>query len=301
MLVSQSSQDTSRGRSRSRSSSHRSRRLRARSSSSSLSSRSSMASSLTRYRKPARGSTRPLVISRNLRTNAWLPERMETVLTQSVDMYWGIGAMTAAAGNFFNLMVSCQTPFTGTTYGMGTIPGPTFAANMSPVQGSTLLASPMGWVSLSGLYTNYRVKRYRLEITVMPQSASDSTRLVVFPIGGEQIPSAAAASVNLRVLEAQPYARAKTCTSGTVASDGGSNTIVYYGDVAKDLGKSHQDYMGLPDVAIGTTTAAIPASLQDFIGVFAQQLNGANNVGVVTCQVKLSQDIEFYELIQPIN
>jgi len=288
------SQET-RGRSRSRSSSGRSRALRRRASSSLSSSRSR--SAVGRRSRAALGN-RTLVVSRNLNTNSFLPNRIECVMCTVLDAYWAAGTMTAAAGNYFNLFPNARTPMSGNTYtvtaGVGTA---TYASNALLLQGSQLANTPIGWSAYSGLYANYRVKRYRLEITVIPQNAQDATRLIVFPLGDEAIPSATAGNVNTRVLEAQPGAKAMTVAAG-VSGTRSTNSMVIYGDVAKDLGKTTVDYMGLADTAVGSAPAA---GTSDYIGVYLQQLNGANNTAVVSIQLRISQDIVFYDLSQEFN
>ena len=50
--------------------------------------------------KPARGNTRAIVISRNPRAGAFLPDRLQTSVSNTFDYYLGVGAATAAAGNY---------------------------------------------------------------------------------------------------------------------------------------------------------------------------------------------------------
>lgn len=247
-------------------------------------------------RRPARGTTRPIVISRDLSAAAFFPDRTATVVATTMDFYWPAGTQTAAAGNYFSVYPnSCFQPF-GTNYQITAAPGSAFANHATLVQGDALTNGPMGISSLAILYTNYRVRKYRFEITVVPQSSTDTCRLVVVSMGGEEIPTAAGES--LRIMESQPYAMSKTCAVSVVGGPGNNNTLNYYGEPAKDLGKKTYEYMALPDTLIGATPAA---GVLDSIGVFTQQLNGANNAGVVTCQIKLYQYAEFYDLVQQIN
>ena len=290
------SQET-RGRSRSRSTtSSRSRQRRRYSSSRS----SSASASRARARRGTVPNNRTMVVSRNLKTNSFLPNRIECVMCTVGDFYYPVASMTAAAGNFFNIAPNSRTPLQGNTYQITTGTGTaTYANNASVAQGTAIANTPIGWTQYSTLYNNYRVKKYRVEITFLPQNVSDSVRLIVFPLGGESIPSATAGNVNTRVFEAQPGAKAITCAVSTAASPSMCNTIVYYGDCAKDLGKTMVDYMGLAD----TASSAAPATggTVDYLGVFLQQLNGSNNASVCSLQIKITQDIVWYDLVQEIN
>ena len=246
--------------------------------------------------KPARGNTRPIVISRNLRSNCILPDRVVTCLTNTLDMYWTVGAMTAAAGNYADIMVNSLTPWTNCTYPVTDFPAPTYAFAAVPIQGASGVQTPMGYTFYATNYTNYRVLRYTLEITATSQNTGDTFRIVAFPMGEEEIPSAAAGNVNLKVLESQPYAKAKNITSG-VAPPGGP-ILQLKGTPYNDLGKTRDQYLGEPD----TLVSGVPAAgVRDFVGVFCQQLNGANNTSVCTVQFKLMQEIMFYDAIQQFN
>lgn len=257
-----------------------------------------------RGRIKSRGTSKAIVFNSRLTSNEFFPDKIRTVLTTAFQGYWAVGAMTAAAGNYFSVNVnSILTPFANGTYQFTTGTGTaTFASNGTMIQGNVITVPPMGYTStIGGLYQRYRVYRYRLEITLFPQTASDSTRLIVLPLGNEEIVSASAANVNTRVLEEQPYAMAKTCLSGVTAgggAPGGSNTIITYGSPWKDLGLTYAQYSDQPTTNIN---AAPTANLQDWVGIFAQQLNGANNTGVVTIGVKLQQYVELYGLANPVN
>jgi len=204
--------------------------------------------------------------------------------------------MTAAAGNYANIMVNSLTPWTNVTYPVTDFPAPTYAFAALPIQGASGVQTPIGFQYYGANYTNYRVVRYNLEVTATSQNTGDTFRIVVFPLGEEEIPSAAAANVNLKVLESQPYAKAKNITSG-VAPPGGA-VIQLKGTPFNDLGKSYSQYMGEPDTLMSTFPAA---GVRDFVGVFCQQLNGANNTSVCTIQFKLMQEIMFYDAKQKFD
>lgn len=275
-------QSSSRGRA------SRSRRLGSRRSSGSL--------SIGGARRPKYGSTRAIVLSRNPRSNMYFPERIVNTMTNTYDAYFPAGTMTAAAGNYFDLIVNAMSPFTGVSYPLTLVPGATYAAHANLVQGCILAQTPIGYTELAGIYTNYRVIKYILEITVVPTNASDTTRVVVMPLGQEEIPGAGAASVNLKVFESQPYALAKTFASGVTPPGGNSIQLIGYPN--RDLGRTMSEYMSLAPTASGSGPAPGTA---DVVGVFLQQLNGANNSGVVTMQIKLMQEVEWYELIPALT
>lgn len=196
--------------------------------------------------------------------------------------------------------VNSRTPLTGNTYTITAPPtGPSpYNCGANAIQGTAIGNTPIGWTSYSTLYQNYRVKKYRIELTFIPQNVSDSVRLISFPLGQEAIPSTAAGNVNTRVFEAQPGAKAITCAVSTAASPGLSNTMIIYGDCAKDLGKTLADYMGLADTP---SSSAPVAGTTDTVGFFLQQLHATNNVASCSMQLKITQNVVWYDLLQDIN
>lgn len=244
--------------------------------------------------------SRTVVMSRSMSMHPAFPDRVETTVCTCMDAYYPIGRLTAAAGNYFTILAnSVSAPFASSTFVMTTgTASYTFGNNSLLIQGFVIGNSPMGLTEYQVLYNFYKVKRYRIEICVVPASQSDSLRLVAIPLGADEIPSAAAANVNLRVLEAQPKAKAMTISSSVASGPGPDNTLILANTCWQDVGKTQAEYMGTDDVRVITAT---PVGQQDFVGVFLQELNGTNNTSVVSIQVKLVQEVIFYDLINQIQ
>jgi hypothetical protein len=138
---------------------------------------------------------------------------------------------------------------------------------------------------------------YKVVVTVNPAQAADTCRLVVLPMGGEEIPSTSAGSVNLRVLEEQPYALATTCSSGVASGPTISNTLTLSGCPYKDLGLTRQQYYDAPPTSVASQPAA---SIEDFVGIYLQQLNGTGNGQALSVQIKLEQICQFSDLLQQV-
>lgn len=224
---------------------------------------------------------------------AVFPERFVTTLTSTLNLYWVAGRMTAAAGNYFSLPINnIVTPFNGPTYNILSAPGPTYACNAQLINGGSVTQTSMGYTSLAQLYTNYRVLSYRVKLVGMPTAASDMFQLVAVPLGFEEIPSASAGSVNVRVLASQPRAKSLVCEPGVPASQ---NTVILSGEMWNLVGQRKELWLDQAPTALGAGPAATA-----FIGVFLQELNGANNVGTCTLMVQIETLVEFTDLLNPI-
>lgn len=235
------------------------------------------------------GTNKALKLWSSISVPAGMPARVETVLLTTMEFYNAVGTLTAAAGNYLDVLAnSVYQPFNTTyapTTGTGTA---SFAQNASLIQGYAITNNPLGYTEFANVYDFYRVVRYRMEITVVPQNVGDSVRLVVVPLGGEEIPSASAGNVNLRVMEGQENSRSKTCTQGCSALD---NTIIIEGCPYKDIGQERDQYMSGSQTSVSAQISASPYG--DYVGVYSQQVNGANNASVVSYQIKLYQVVVF--------
>lgn len=206
--------------------------------------------------------------------------------------------MTAAAGNYFSIMVnSVINPFYTTQNLTNTTATYSYSNYGTLVQGTSSTQSPIGYSSIAQLYTNYRVVKYRLEITANAATAADIFRVVASALGQEEQPSTAAGSMNLRVLEGQPFSKAMTVSSAAGMTNG-TNTIVLEGYPYQDMGKTKADYMGEASTPVGSFP---DASIRDYVGVFSQPLTGTNNAGICSMQLKLIQDVVFYDLVNQVN
>ncbi len=227
---------------------------------------------------------------------AVFPERYVTTFTNSINGYFPIGTLTAAAGNYMSILVnSAYSPFNSATYQMTSIPGPVYAFRSTLVQGDTLVQQAMGYGSMSALYTNYRVLSYRLKVTFMTQNVADSAELVLVPVGFEEIPSSSSAAVNLRVMASQPRSKTRVCETSVPSRE---NTVILEGTVWDLVGQRKQQWLDQPPTAL---TATPGAGSQAYLGIFLQELNGTNNVAVCTIAIELQQTVEFTDLLNPIN
>lgn len=223
------------------------------------------------------------------------PERYTTTLVNSINGYFPVGTLTAAAGNYMSILVNAvSTPFNSATYQMTSAPGVAYAFHASLVQGSSIGNLPMGYSALAALYVNYKVLSYSLKVTFMPQNVADTTEMVVLPVGLEEIPFSAAASVNLRVMASQPRSVTRVCE---VSVPGESNTVRLSQKMHHLVGQRAQQYLDLPPTAIGSNPSA---GSQANVGIFLQQVNGANNATVATIAIELIQVVEFTDYLNPI-
>lgn len=255
----------------------------------------------TQFRRKRRTTTRPsssrmLVVSRSLRSGAYLPESMLTTVQTSLTFHIPIGRATAAAGNYFNCCVnSISSPFAAGAYPITLTPGVTFAFYGNMTQGNNVSVSPMGLDQLIGLYQYYQVLSYRFEITAISTTVTDAFTLTAFPLGAEQAPSSLSSFMNTHVLQAQPNAKSIICASGVAANS--SQQIVISNPVHKDLGMSKTQYTSEMWV---TSAAPSNTAFRDFLGVFVQSINGSNNVAPLMFSVKLIQQVKLLDLISPI-
>lgn len=226
---------------------------------------------------------------------AVFPERYVTSITNSINCYFPAGFLTAAAGNYASILVNgLGSPYNSATYQLTTAPGPAYAFHASLVQGNTLAQAGMGYSALAALYVNYKVLSYTLKATFMPQNVGDTTEMVLVPVGLEEIPFSAAASVDLRVMAAQPRSVARVCEVSVPAI---ANTLRLSQDMYHLTGQRKSQYLDLPPIAVGSNPA--PGS-QAYVGIFLQQLNGANSGAVCTLALELTQVVEFTDFLNPI-
>lgn len=258
----------------------------------------SVSLSLTRGRI---GTVRPLRYGKSLSVSSWMPERFENTMVTTMEWSNANASLTAAAGNYWSVCVNSIVNAFNNTYTPTLTPGGSglaYAQNGTLVQGYAVSNSPLGYTQLAAIYTYYKVFRYRLEVTVTPQSPSDSVRVIAIPLGTEETPSATAGNMNVRVLEGQPNTRSKTVLSGCSSLD---NTIIIEGCPYKDLGLTREQYNSGGQVGTASNYFVAFPTGADFVGIFSQILTGSNSAGIVTYQVKLIQDIVWDTIDAPLN
>ncbi len=210
-----------------------------------------------------------------------------------MNVYVNAAHSTAAAGNYASIGVNALTAYSASNYTLLTAAAQPYSFHGNLVQGASLTQAPMGYGSLSALYTNYRVLSYTIKVTITPQVVSDILEFVVIPMGFEELPSSSAAAINLRVLASQPRARSRVCEASCPAKD---NTITLSGTLWDLVGQRREQWMDQAPTAV--TSSPNPLA---FVGIFMQQLNGSNNSQTINVRIELVQTVEFTDLLNPIN
>jgi len=190
------------------------------------------------------------------------------------------------------LVNSLFHPFS-TTYVVNTAAN-TYSMHGSFVNGFSSTVNPMGYSALASLYTLYKFLSYELEVSVQVQSNGDTVMLCMFPVGNEEIPSAAAGNVNLLVFQGQPKFQSVICASGTASR---YNTLKIRQPVHELLGKRKSQWDDLD----GTVIAGQPATDQGYAAIFLQGMDGATNAYPVVVSVKLRQWVELTDLVQQVT
>lgn len=252
-------------------------------------------------KRGSRGNSQAIRLYNTIGSGTVFPNCVEVDFTTTLCGYIPANAATALRGNYMSVYLNgIVGPFNTPTFPFTlTTASYSFAMAGQLVQGYNITSNPLGFTACQGLYTNFRVMRYRLEVTVNPASGSDTTRLVVLPLGQEEIPSASASNVDLRVIEEQPYALSCTCASAVPSGPGSNNTLVLSGTPYKDLGLTRDQYMAS---GYQTSLGSQPnPSIADFAGIFLQQLNGSANSAPLVVSIKLQQIVRLEDLIQQVS
>jgi hypothetical protein len=220
------------------------------------------------------------------------PERFRTVVESNLAFYIPASNI-AVAGNYMDVLVnSLYHPFQ-TTYVVSTAVN-AYSMHGSYVNGFSSTQNPMGYSTLASLYTLYKVLEYELTVTCQPQSTGDTIALCIFPIGNEEIPSAAAGNVNLQVFEGQPKFQSVVCANGVAAK---FNSLQLRQPVHELLGKRKSQWLDTDGVGLG----AQPPNDAGYAAIFLQGLDGATNASPVCVSVKLRQWVELTDLIQQVT
>jgi len=224
----------------------------------------------------------------------FLPERYVTEFSNTLNVFQTAGHATAAAGNYTSMVLnSIVYMFNPPTYPTTLVPGAAFAYNAAVVQGNLITQGPIGYVNFAGLYTKYKVHKFRVEIVVIPANSADAESVTFAPLGAEEIPSAAAGSVNTHVMESQPSAVTKIVNAFSSPS---GNTLVFEGFPWDYLGVRKEQYLDqAPDAISG-----FPAT-PCYGGLFCQQIMGSNNAASIATQITITQIVELSDLVNPIN
>jgi len=223
----------------------------------------------------------------------FLPERYVTTFTNSLDCYLAATRSTAAAGNYTNFVLNSIVYQFNAAYPVTLAPGATFNFNGALVQGNSITQGPIGYTNFAAMYEKYKVHKFKISVTVIPANVADATSATLLPIGAEQIPSAAAGSVNTRVFESQPSAVSKMCIPFGPSQ---SNTLTIEGYPWDYLGVRKEQYLDEAPDPIGVFPAT-PC----YGGLFLQQVMGSNNVAAIAIHIVIEQVVELSDLVNPIN
>ena len=223
-----------------------------------------------------------------------LPDRLDTVFESTGAFFVPISNMSATAGNYMNIMVnSIYQPFQG-GYPVATSAN-AYSMHGTWVQGYAGSQNPIGYNGIANLYSLYKVKKVVVQVTVQPQNSADTLQAVLFPIGSEAIPTAAAGGVNLQVMLGQPRNKTQICANGTSAK---FQTLTLRESIHDILGRRKQQWMDEAGTAIGSQP---PAADQAFAGLFLQALDGGSNVSQICVTIRMWQYTELTDLIQQVN
>lgn len=245
-------------------------------------------------RKPRENSRGYAITSKApLGRKLFLPERFVTAFTNSLECYLPVSRSTAAAGNYTNFVLNSIVYSFNAAYPVTLAPGATYSFNGALVQGNSITQGPIGYTNFIAMYEKYKVHKFKVTVTVIPANVADATSATLLPIGAEQIPSAAAGSVNTRVFESQPSAVTKVLTPFL---SGPSSTLVIEGYPWDYLGVRKEQYLDEAPDAIGVFPAT-PC----YGGLFLQQLMGSNNVAQIAVRIQIEQIVELSDLVNPIN
>lgn len=200
--------------------------------------------------------------------------------------------MSYLAGNYMSVAVNTiYVPF-NTAYVVNSAVN-TYSMHGSYVQGSSGTQAPLGITMFAPLYTLYKVMRYRLTAIMGVASAADQYQAVMFPIGAlEQIPSTAAAYVNLSTFLGQPGAMNTVVTNGAQQPK-----MVLAQETHVLLGKRKQQWLDIDSVPLASAPATNDIG---YVGLFFQPLNGTTNTNPTTCSLILEQEVEFSDFIAQI-
>jgi hypothetical protein len=223
----------------------------------------------------------------------FLPERYVTEFSNTFNCFIPAASATAAAGNYSDIVVNSLAAQFNATYPMTLTPGATYAFHGTAVQGNSIAQTPLGFTNFVGMYTKFKVMRFKVILTVQPAASSDTAVVVLSPLGAEEIPSTGAGSVNTHVMESQPNAVSKVVSWAVAPRE---NTLViehYPWDI---LGVRKDQYCDQSPDPIGL----FPAT-PIYAGIFLQELNGTSNGSAIVVQCTIQQVVELCDLVQPIN
>lgn len=226
-----------------------------------------------------------------VRGNRILPNNYDTVLEQTMQVYVAAGSMSVANGNYCDILVnSIVSPFQ-TTYNINR--SATYAPfNGTFTQGYSVVNNPVGTGTLTALYQFYRVNRYKLEVMVQPQSGGDTTQAVIWPFGNDEAFGGGAVAPTLRICGSQNRAVTKTCVANAVQSQ---NTLKLAATPWEDLGITKAMYEA---DCIPSVTSYPPTNFQDYVGLFLQEMDGATNGAPMIVNIKLTQAVSFWDLVE---
>jgi hypothetical protein len=197
----------------------------------------------------------------------------------------------STAGNYIDVAVnSLYHPFQ-TTYVVNTAAN-TYSFHGNYTNGFSATVNPPGYAELATLYQLYKVLKWELVVTVQPQGGDTAVKIVVLPLGNEEIPSSSASYVNLLVMEGAPRSRSKICASGAPAS---AQTVRLAEPTYITLGKRRSQWLDLN----GTLMAGQPSEIA-YAGIFIQTVSGASNTNPMPLIVTLRQTVELTDLFPQI-
>jgi hypothetical protein len=152
-------------------------------------------------------------------------------------VYQGVIGAGASSGGMWNMAINNFNPLIGPN-SIGSLL--TSVGNPTASTPSTLRCN--GFSQMSALYQNYKVMTVDVSITWLPQTPTDTIILYGYPVSVDSttIP------VDLDSVASQRFSKVVTCTPAQ------QGKIRFRIDVAKFLGLSRAQYLGLASIPIGT-------------------------------------------------
>jgi len=236
--------------------------------------------------RPAYGNTVAVRATRSIFSNQVFPNKYRFDSCLTMQGYIPVASVNSGYGNYMSVNVnSYLNPF-ATTYrftNAANVPVGFTAAFRGTLQtGFTIGQNPYGYSVIAQIWEYYKVYKYEIEVCVQPEATADVCRLVVLPLGQEEIPSVS--TTNLNVLECQEYAQAKTCAANSSSS---GNTIKFVGYPNRDLGLTYTQY----SIGQNPLSGAPGTSTSDYVGILVNELFSTNSQALIV-SIKLRQYVE---------
>lgn len=220
-----------------------------------------------------------------------LPAKKVVKMVGNMEFFVAVG-QGHTAGNYMNFRANdIFVPYSTTYFPTQTVAGlgQPYAMSGTYTNGFATTIGPIGYTFWTSAYEAYKVKKFRIKVTVQPTNSQDTANVCLLPLGNDAIPNTAAANVNMNVFGGQPGAKSKV-VSNAVSEAG--NSLILAGTVADLLGLSYQQWEDQPFTQVGNSPGGLAVGN---IGLFIQEMAGAN-VAPLTVSINMTQWVEFSDV-----